>query len=80
MAADPDSDSGFDEELPEAEAADELFLAEPEEEASSATPEVELLNDVTQHYLNEIGAAPGAAVGHGEAPVEGCGDATRSRT
>ena len=58
MAADPDSDSGFDEELPEAEAADELFLAEPEEEASSATPEVELLNDVTQHYLNEIGAKP----------------------
>ena len=30
--------------------------------------------------VERIGAAPGAAVGHGEAPVEGCGDATRSRT
>lgn len=35
---------------------DEAFLAEAEEAAVS--PEAELLNDVTQHYLNEIGAKP----------------------
>ena len=32
------------------------FLPNDDEEPS--TPEVELLNDVTQHYLNEIGAKP----------------------
>ena len=52
-------------ELPDPEAyaeelaGDEGFLANREEdESSAATPEVELLNDVTQHYLNEIGAKP----------------------
>ncbi len=54
-AADPD----FPEDalLPEA-ASDELFLSDQEEEPVAQTPEVELLNDVTQHYLNEIGAKP----------------------
>jgi RNA polymerase nonessential primary-like sigma factor len=58
MTGDPESDAGFDEELPEAGASDEPFLAETDDEAVAATPEVELLNDVTQHYLNEIGAKP----------------------
>jgi RNA polymerase nonessential primary-like sigma factor len=58
MTADPDSDAGFDEDPPEAGASDEPFLAEADDEAATATPEVELLNDVTQHYLNEIGAKP----------------------
>jgi len=31
---------------------------EPEGEDASPSPEAELLNDVTQHYLNEIGAKP----------------------
>src|ERR1035437_3618242 len=53
------SDSEFaEDEMPEEGASDELFLSEPEEEATTLTPEVELLNDVTQHYLNEIGAKP----------------------
>ena len=34
------------------------FLADSEEEGGASPPEVELLNDVTQHYLNEIGAKP----------------------
>ncbi|WP_153111435.1 RNA polymerase sigma factor RpoS [Propionivibrio limicola] len=38
--------------------AEETFLNDPEEEAVVTPPEVELLNDVTQHYLNEIGAKP----------------------
>ena len=58
MAGDPDSDAGFDEELPETGTPDEPFLGETDDEAAAATPEVELLNDVTQHYLNEIGAKP----------------------
>ena len=54
-----DADSGLDDdEMSAEEAADEPFLSEPEEEVVAATPEVELLNDVTQHYLNEIGAKP----------------------
>ncbi len=42
------------------EASEEGFLADPVavEEAAAPPPEVELLNDVTQHYLNEIGAKP----------------------
>jgi len=58
MTGDSDSDAGFEEELPDADAPEEAFLAEPDDEAAAATPEVELLNDVTQHYLNEIGAKP----------------------
>ena len=40
------------------DSGDEAFLNDAEEEVVAATPEVELLNDVTQHYLNEIGAKP----------------------
>lgn len=48
------------EELAQEDAAEEGFLADPDtvEEAAAPPPEVELLNDVTQHYLNEIGAKP----------------------
>ena len=60
-----DSESGFVEaDLPDENASEEAFLNEPEEEAEAAaepaqaSPEFELLNDVTQHYLNEIGAKP----------------------
>ena len=63
MSGDPDSvdpaDADFDgEAMPREEASEEPFLSEPEEEVAAPTPEVELLNDVTQHYLNEIGAKP----------------------
>jgi RNA polymerase nonessential primary-like sigma factor len=59
MSGDSDSESGFgDSEMSEGGAPEEVFLIEPEDEAVAATPEVELLNDVTQHYLNEIGAKP----------------------
>ncbi|WP_263769248.1 RNA polymerase sigma factor RpoS [Propionivibrio soli] len=60
MGEDAESESEFAEgDLPdEATSAEEGFLAEREEEAVATTPEVELLNDVTQHYLNEIGAKP----------------------
>jgi len=57
MTGVPDPDFA-EEELSEEGASDELFLSEPEEDTTAATPEVELLNDVTQHYLNEIGAKP----------------------
>ena len=54
-----DSDSGFaEDELPDETVSDETFLTEADDEAVASTPEVELLNDVTQHYLNEIGAKP----------------------
>ena len=60
-----DSESGYVEaDLPDESASEEAFLNEPEEEAEAAaepaqaSPEFELLNDVTQHYLNEIGAKP----------------------
>jgi RNA polymerase nonessential primary-like sigma factor len=53
------SDSGFlEEEVPEEAASSLTFNGEQEEEQHTAPPEVELLNDVTQHYLNEIGAKP----------------------
>lgn len=54
-----ESDSRFaDDEIPEPESLDEAHLAESEVEAPAVAPEVELLNDVTQRYLNEIGAKP----------------------
>lgn len=57
--SDPDSDAGFaEDDLPVEGGTDESFLAETDDELVAATPEVELLNDVTQHYLNEIGAKP----------------------
>ena len=56
--ADQESDLMDNEMSPEKESEEE-FLADPEaEEAVAPQPEVELLNDVTQHYLNEIGAKP----------------------
>ena len=69
MAGESDSEVGFaddevgfaDDEMPEdaAEATSEdAFLNEAEEEPAPVQPEFELLNDVTQHYLNEIGAKP----------------------
>ena len=62
MAGESDSEVGFaDDEMPEdaAEAtAEDAFLNEAEEEPAPVQPEFELLNDVTQHYLNEIGAKP----------------------
>ena len=50
----PDAD-GYPESI-----SGEEFPLEPEteDEAPAASPEIELLNDVTQHYLNEIGAKP----------------------
>ena len=54
----PDSDAEFDDDLPAERGADEAFLTETDDELVASTPEVELLNDVTQHYLNEIGAKP----------------------
>lgn len=47
-----------EEDIPESESLDEVPLSEPESEAPVASAEVELLNDVTQLYLNEIGAKP----------------------
>ena len=57
-SADHPGDDFDGEATPHEESAEELFLSEPEEEVVAPTPEVELLNDVTQHYLNEIGAKP----------------------
>jgi RNA polymerase nonessential primary-like sigma factor len=48
-----------DDEMPGEAGGEAEFLADPEEEEAGAPrPEVELLNDVTQHYLNEVGAKP----------------------
>lgn len=55
--SDQESDLMDNEMSPEDEDEEE-FLADPEEEEATPAPEVELLNDVTQHYLNEIGAKP----------------------
>lgn len=57
MADETDSDAEFsDDDMPPEGASDEVFLSELDDESAHATPEFELLNDVTQHYLNEIGA------------------------
>ena len=59
MSDDPDAESALSEDgMSQEVESDEAFLASVEDEAAAATPEVELLNDVTQHYLNEIGAKP----------------------
>ena len=55
MSDEPDPDFAED-EIPEPGSSDEVLAPEPESDGSSA--EVELLNDVTQLYLNEIGAKP----------------------
>ncbi|SBT04196.1 RNA polymerase, sigma S (sigma 38) factor [Candidatus Accumulibacter aalborgensis] len=48
----------FEGYLRDLEYAGDEPLAEPERGDLSSSPEAELLNDVTQHYLNEIGAKP----------------------
>jgi RNA polymerase nonessential primary-like sigma factor len=54
-----DVDAHFaEDEIPEPGLLDEAPLVELEVEIPAATSEVELLNDVTQRYLNEIGAKP----------------------
>ncbi|MFZ2853983.1 MAG: RNA polymerase sigma factor RpoS [Rhodocyclaceae bacterium] len=60
MADDSDFDPDFtDDEIPEPEPSDETLLPEAEVEVEAAlSAEVELINDVTQLYLNEIGAKP----------------------
>ena len=55
-AKDSDENGFGDEDASEEGLSDESFLADPEDDIAAQTPEVELLNDVTQHYLNEIGA------------------------
>ena len=57
-SVDPADDDCDGEAPPPEESSEEPFLSEREEEVAAPTPEVELLNDVTQHYLNEIGAKP----------------------
>lgn len=57
MSDDPDSHFAED-EIQEPGSLDEAPLVEAEIEVPAATSEVELLNDVTQRYLNEIGAKP----------------------
>lgn len=52
-AFDPDADS-FTDDLEQPD----FFLEEPDLAPGGGSPEAELLNDVTQHYLNEIGAKP----------------------
>jgi RNA polymerase nonessential primary-like sigma factor len=61
---DSDADSDREDRLesyldePEFPGAEPLPLVEPESEEALQSPEAELLNDVTQHYLNDIGAKP----------------------
>lgn len=57
MSDDPDSHFAED-EIPEPGPLDDAPLVEAEIEVPAAASEVELLNDVTQRYLNEIGAKP----------------------
>ncbi|WP_374681516.1 RNA polymerase sigma factor RpoS [Accumulibacter sp.] len=64
MSAPFDSDSDHADRLenyldePEFAASEGLPFAAAEPEEAFQSPEAELLNDVTQHYLNEIGAKP----------------------
>ena len=51
MSDDADAESALSEDGMQEVLSDEAFLTEAEDEAVAATPEVELLNDVTQHYL-----------------------------
>ncbi|HMW65164.1 RNA polymerase sigma factor RpoS [Accumulibacter sp.] len=59
MAGDFDSeaDAAVD-DFPETDFPNEGILADSLLEETSSSPEAELLNDVTQHYLSEIGAKP----------------------
>ena len=60
MGRDSDQDDAglMEGEEPGKAGGDEEFLADPERDDEPPSPEAELLNDVTQHYLNEIGAKP----------------------
>jgi RNA polymerase nonessential primary-like sigma factor len=59
MEPDVDRDAGrIDDEALREAGGEAEFLADSEDEGGVSPPEVELLNDVTQHYLNEIGAKP----------------------
>ena len=51
-----DFDADFFADFPASELSVEVPLAEGGQEHGISAPEVDLLNDVTQHYLNEIGA------------------------
>ncbi len=57
MSGDPENILDED-EIPDRGLPDEAALSEPEVEAAPVCAESELLNDVTQRYLNEIGAKP----------------------
>mgnify|MGYP003602830226 CR=1 FL=1 len=58
MAGEFDFDPDLLDDFQASEFSAEVPLSEPEPEGFSSPPEVELLNDVTQHYLNAIGAKP----------------------
>ena len=60
MAGEFDFDPDLLDDFQASEFSAEVPLSEPEPEPEgfSSPPEVELLNDVTQHYLNAIGAKP----------------------
>jgi RNA polymerase nonessential primary-like sigma factor len=58
MNAGQDTDPMDDEASRKEEDEEESPGASEREEEGASPPEVELLNDVTQHYLNEIGAKP----------------------
>ncbi|TXI75452.1 MAG: RNA polymerase sigma factor RpoS [Dokdonella sp.] len=56
MAGELDFDAEFVDDFPVAEFPPETSLAELGPGPGVSAPEVDLLNDVTQHYLNDIGA------------------------
>ena len=56
--ADQDASPMRNDEVLRREGGDERFLADFDHENGASVSEVELLNDLTQHYLNEIGAKP----------------------
>jgi RNA polymerase nonessential primary-like sigma factor len=59
METDVGLDAGrMDDEAPRGNEGEADFLAGCEEDGGDSQPKAELLNDVTQHYLNEIGAKP----------------------
>ena len=55
---DPDEYPGGDDDPPETAMEAAELSSESDSAEQPASPEADLLNDVTQHYLNEIGAKP----------------------
>lgn len=51
-------ESGFEDETLDPDASDSSLLPESDQEQDGLVPELEFLEDVTQLYLNEIGAKP----------------------